>query len=109
MLKRTPIKQIGKKGRAWINTRASLKKDFQRWGITSCEIRFGGCWNDNALGFAHVDKRKNLGEGELTKVVLACNPCHDVVEKWPSSKMREFLEKIIKDREDWLKSKGIKI
>jgi hypothetical protein len=107
MIRTQRINQLGKKGKAWANERANLKTQFAAWGITTCELRFGVCWNNNALGFAHVDKRRNLKPGELNKVVLACNPCHDVVEKWPAEKMRAYLENIIAERTAWLKSKGL--
>lgn len=89
----------GKKTKAWDSARADLKKKFSEWGITECELKLEGCWVNNALGFAHVDKRRNLVETELTEVILACTPCHTVVEKMPHEKMRELLERIINSRE----------
>lgn len=88
----------GKKTKAWERSRQKLKKEFLEKGITTCEIRMYGCFNDNFLGFAHIDKRRFLTDEELMKVVLACQPCHDIVERWPREKMREFLENIIKNR-----------
>ncbi len=36
---------------------------------------------------------------DIERVVLACIPCHMVIEVWPKEKMEEFLEKIIANRE----------
>jgi hypothetical protein len=89
----------GKKTKAWENDRRELKKEFERRGITTCEIRFSVCWNNNALSFAHIDKRRYLTRDELRQaVVLACISCHEVVERWPREKMRAYLEGIIENR-----------
>lgn len=89
----------GKKTNEWKSIREQLIETFKNWGITECEIRHEGCWRNNALGFAHVDKRRNLRLGELTKVVLACTPCHQWVEVMPHKEMRLVLERIIASRE----------
>lgn len=86
----------GKKTLAWNKAREELKKEFQAMGITTCEIKFDGCWRDNALSFAHTRKRRNVID--LKRVVLACIPCHDIVEKWGEAKMEIFLEDIISNR-----------
>ena len=99
-----PIRQIGRKGKEWVDARKELKKIFKGWGITTCEIRIEHpCTRDNFLGFAHVDKRKNLGPGEIYKVILACNNGHDIIEAWPSSKMREYVQSVIDARMERLK------
>lgn len=90
--------KAGKKTKAWAKARAELKVEFQRKGITTCEIKMAGCYNNNALSFAHIDKRRYLAEGELKAVVLACIPCHNIVEQWPREKMRAHLENIISNR-----------
>jgi hypothetical protein len=105
-----PIKQIGKKGKIWVDARAALKKIFFGWGITTCEIRIPhDCTRDNYLGFAHVDKRKNLGHGEIMSVILACNNGHDIIEAWPATKMREYVQSIIDARTERLQKRGVKI
>lgn len=88
----------GKKTKAWNNARAKIKKQFMAWGITTCELKLEGCWKDNALGFAHLDKRRYLTAEDLTKVVLTCTPCHEQTEYIGRKEMRELLEAIIKDR-----------
>ena len=95
-MKRSYIKRIGKKTKAWNNARAKLKNDFERMGIMECEIQFHDCWVNNALGFAHLVKRRNVED--LREVVLACNPCHMVVESWKEAEMKEFLLNIIDER-----------
>ena len=94
-----PLKQAGKKTKAWDEAREELKKEFEEMGITECEIRLKGCRKNNFLSFAHIDKRKNLSKEDLKEVVLACVPCHNIVEfKWGREKMKEFLMSIIKNR-----------
>lgn len=67
--------------------REILKKEFQKKGITSCELRFKNCWKTNALGFSHKHKRNwYLGKNnkellwEFNQVILACNSCHFIIE-----------------------------
>lgn len=84
-MRKTPLRKIGKRGQDWINKRALLKKEFMLKGIIECELRLPGCWKDNALGFAHKEKRwKYISEpeklGDFNEVVLACNPCHAKIE-----------------------------
>lgn len=97
-MKRTPLKKMGKKGLEWVRVRNELKKRFVRAGITRCELKFMGCWGDNALGFAHLKKRRNLIGNEIYEVVLACNPCHDRVEVLPEEEMKKILSETIKNR-----------
>jgi len=76
--------KTGKKTMEWEKVRKTeLIPQFESWGITSCEIHLEGvCWNNNALGFAHTKKRRDIKTPEdLREVVLACNPCHAIVER----------------------------
>lgn len=88
--------KAGKKTKAWNKARSELKKEFEARGIVTCEIGFKDCWHNNALSFAHTKKRRNTID--LKRVVLACVPCHDEVEKWGEAKMEVYLEEIIKKR-----------
>jgi hypothetical protein len=107
---RKPLRQIGKKGRVWVNTRAELKKIFAGWGITTCEIRIPHqCTRDNFLGFAHAKKRKKLGPGEIWDVILACNNGHDIIEKWPAIQMETYVYSVIIARAARLRSKGVAV
>lgn len=88
----------GKKTDEWEQARKELKKVFEANETTSCELKLSGCWDKNALTFAHIDKRRNLSPDELYAVVLACTPCHQKVEAMPHEEMRKMLTKIIKGR-----------
>lgn len=67
----------GKKTEAWAAIRKELKIEFERLGVTRCQV----CFTDNGLGFAHCRKRRNLLEGEIYHVALLCNdPCHNDLE-----------------------------
>jgi hypothetical protein len=88
----------GKKVKVWDKARGELKVDFAKRGIRSCEIMLDGCLNKSMLSFAHIDKRNNLKKDEITAVVLACQSCHQAVEKLPAKRMREYLEQIINQR-----------
>lgn len=92
----------------WEKTRAKLKRKFFKWGVTNCELRIDrGCWLSNGLGFAHPDKRRFLKPAELDEVVLACNYCHDLIEKLPREVMKEIIKTAIETRISILKAKGV--
>lgn len=92
--------KTGKKTKEWNKARLELKKQFQDWGITTCEIRLEGCRNNWSLGFAHTRKRRDVTD--LKRVVLACNPCHSKVEyfcnEYTGMNMEDYLESIIERR-----------
>lgn len=88
----------GKKTKEWADERKVLKEEFEKMGVTTCEIGLPGCAKNNFLGFAHLDKRRNLTKEDLPQVVLACNPCHDNVELLNRIRMRKILTEIIKNR-----------
>lgn len=93
----------GKKVTAWEVARVSLIKLFTTWSITTCEIKLDGiCIKDNFLGFAHTERRRKLSEADVKspeKVVLACQPCHHVVDfVMDRTDAKLLLEKIIKER-----------
>jgi hypothetical protein len=76
---------------------------FKAWGITMCEIGLTPCLHSHYLGFAHTKKRRNIKTPQdLRRVVLACEPCHAVVEyhcrETTGQSMTEYLEGIIKKR-----------
>jgi hypothetical protein len=90
----------GKKTRAWDAVRAKLKVAFADAGITSCELGLAGCWRDNALGFAHSLKRRNIPRNSplLEECILACNTCHDKIELLQEVAMAEVVRGTIKAR-----------
>lgn len=99
-LKRTPLKARGKKTAAWDATRAALKVVFARAGIVTCELRYQGCWRDNALSFAHSRKRRNIPRGSilLQEVALCCTACHDKIECLPEAEMAQIVRQTIAAR-----------
>lgn len=100
---RRPMNKVGHKTRVWKNTRDRLKKKFAAMGITQCELNYDGCAFNNFLGFAHGRKRRHLEGDELeTLVILACNNCHDQIERLPAEAMLTIVEKVIADREEML-------
>jgi hypothetical protein len=89
----------GKKTKRWAAERRTLVQKFAAMGITSCELRYEGCWNDNALGFAHAAKRRKLREQDLDVVILACNPCHDHIEFLAPEEMERIVNETISSRQ----------
>ncbi len=80
---------------------------FKKWGIVTCEIGLSPCVKFRFLGFAHTKKRREIiSEDDLRRVVLACTPCHTLVEyscvEVTGKPMTKFLEDIIKKREQRL-------
>jgi hypothetical protein len=84
----------GKKTKEWARVRAKLKPKFYNAGITSCELGWEGCWGDNARGFAHAQKRWHVED--LEEVILACNPCHETLERRPEEEMT-FIVRAIRE------------
>lgn len=93
----------GKKTKLWEDGRTELKQIFRDNGITVCEVMIPNvCKNNNYLGFAHKRRRNWLTEEQLKDphyVVLACNPCHDMLDfKMPRDEAEELMDKIIENR-----------
>lgn len=95
---RAPLNRRGPKTREWDRVRAKLKPQFQRAGITRCELRYEGCSGDNFLGFAHTKKRRNCSLVELSIVILACNGCHDRIEILDEWEMTRIVLTTIQNR-----------
>ena len=84
----------------WEACVARLKPAFQRAAITRCELHGRRCAWDNFLGFAHAKKRRNLpadGSEDAT-VILACNICHDTIERLPEDEMGRIVMRTIAAR-----------
>lgn len=64
-LKRTPLKRAGRKTKEWERIRRVLVRRFLKAGLWRCELGYAGCWQTNALGFAHAKKRRNCSEKDL--------------------------------------------
>lgn len=97
--KKPPKKlHAGAKTKSWEEARAELKKEFAKRGITSCELRYKNCWKDNALTFAHPDKRRYLSKEDLRVVILICVVCHQSIEQLPREEMKKIVMDTIKKR-----------
>ena len=97
--KRGGILRAGKKVKEWDRVRAKLKKQFQAQGITTCELGYDGCKRDDYLSFAHGRKRRKLEDNELeTLTILACQPCHDRIERMAHEGMLAIVQSVISER-----------
>jgi hypothetical protein len=92
------MRALGKKGKAWASKRADLKVDFAAIGITSCELRYKDCANDDYLGFAHAAKRRKITNEDLGHVILACNFCHDSLEVMKPEDMKRIVDETVRNR-----------
>lgn len=92
----------GKKTVAWEEGRAQLKTIFKDNDITKCEIKTSKCVSGNFLGFAHTRRRNTLTPEQTIDphfVVLACNPCHEIVDfKMARGAAEKLLDEIVKAR-----------
>jgi hypothetical protein len=91
------LKAVGDKTDAWTKTRAELVVRFQAAGVTTCELRYEGCWRSNALSFAHSKKRRKItGQTALEECILVCNPCHNRLEY--GKNLYEIVRRVIASR-----------
>lgn len=99
-LKRSAMaKGKGKKTRANRAANAKLKAEFEKQGITSCELGYPGCTRDEFLSWAHGKKRRKLQGDELvTLVILACINCHNRIEYTGHEAMLAIVESVIAER-----------
>ncbi len=72
-----PMKKLGKIGKQNIKSTIRLKAEYQKRGITTCEL----CGSDFGLSFHHryqryyyIDKPELLGD--FNQSLLLCIPCH---------------------------------
>lgn len=97
-MKRTRIKQLGKKGREWAAVRRKLKVEFEAMGVTRCELKLPGCMVNWAMSFAHCRKRRFLkpdvpkdSPGSLWCCALACQSCHTTIEQLRPAMMEKLV------------------
>lgn len=89
-----PMKR-GRKATHWDSVRASLKIEFERMGVTRCEL----CASGFALSFAHRRKRRFItDDDELRVVALLCQPCHEKIEHSGHEAMFDAITAIIDAR-----------
>lgn len=88
----------GKKTKAWDSQRAWLKNEFEKRGITSCELNYKGCWKDDSLSFAHSRKRSDPLYDPY-EVILACAAnCHAIIERKTHEAMHSTVMEVINAR-----------
>ncbi len=92
------MNQIGKKGKEDIIARSENKEEMEKLGITSCELKYEGCWHNNALTFAHAKKRRKLTKEDLHTAIVACQPCHAQIETLPPEEMEKIVMDTIANR-----------
>ena len=79
----------------WNKIRAKLKVEFERMGLTTCEV----CGGTFGLSFAHRYKRRFIhDEEELATVALLCQRHHEELEHSGHEKMLEGITAIIARR-----------
>jgi hypothetical protein len=97
-MKRSCLKG-GKKTAANKRANAKLKREFEKQGITSCELGYPGCTRDEFLSWAHGKKRRKLEGNELeTLVILACINCHNRIEAMNHEGMLAIVESVVAER-----------
>lgn len=86
----------------WDEIRPKLKKLFEEFGITQCELQLPHCKRGTFLSFAHSKKRREWAVPEdVEQVILTCNSCHQFIEALGNKKvitMEEVVVKIIENR-----------
>ena len=85
-MKRTPLKKIGKVGRANLDANTRIKKMLENEQIEYCELRLAGCLGNFLLQVAHRHQRAwYKGNPELLaekkQWVIACQNCHEIIDK----------------------------
>lgn len=100
-LKRSPMRRGGRKVDAWAKVRSELKAEFERNGVTRCEM----CGRTSSLSFAHRLKRRFItDDDELRMVALLCmddadqRGCHNKLEHGGHEAMFEAITEIIEAR-----------
>ena len=86
-----------KQRRSW---HRELSDHWKRREITTCEVRFPGCWQTYGLAPAHSRKRRHIENKEqYFEVVAACQFCHRQLDEQMSHEdMEKTVKQIIADR-----------
>lgn len=84
-MKKTPLKRIGKVGKANIKARKIIADICREKNLTQCEMQLEGCLLNWPLAPAHRHKRAwYKGDADLLsdfkQWVVACQACHDWTE-----------------------------
>lgn len=90
---------VGRKTLANMKANARLKRKFEALGITRCELGYVNCTPDSFLTWAHGKKRRKLVGDELeTCVILACQSCHQIIERMQPDAMLAIVQSVISER-----------
>jgi hypothetical protein len=93
------VARKGRRTKEWERVRRQLKCEFTARGIQTCELRLPDCMVDNGLGFAHGYKRRHITTvAEPGRVILACNNCHDHIERQGEAAMSRIVDSVIAGR-----------
>lgn len=95
-----PKRWVGKKTLANMKANARLKRKFEALGITRCELNYIDCTRNDFLTWAHGKKRRKLEGDELeTCVILACQNCHQRIERMTPEGMLGIVQSVIAERD----------
>lgn len=103
-VKQVPLPKLGKRGKINIEANKELRELFWKRGTIWCEVGIQGkCKINEMLSFAHRHKRRwYYGRSFLLEnwkqVILACIPCHQVIEK--DAKLTEEIFQRLRGNED---------
>jgi hypothetical protein len=80
--------------------RRELSAYWQQNPITTCEVRFKGCWGTYGLAPAHSRKRRKIeSKDQYFEVVAACLYCHRKLdEQMSQDEMEATVKQIIANR-----------
>lgn len=79
-------------GPTWNSARPKIKERFLEAGITTCELRYPGCTHADFRTFAHSLRRNKIQFREdMEEVVLACQPCHAILDAFPQDVTYEIV------------------
>jgi hypothetical protein len=80
----------------WTKLRAEIKRDFERAGVTHCQMCGSHSGGVLGLSFAHAKKRRDCvtDEDKRTIALLCVYPCHEKLEFGPKDVMRETVTRL---------------
>lgn len=97
-MKRSPLRKIGKIGKANIEARKIIGRICGENNIISCELRFNGCMGN--FGFAPAHRHERLFyKGDVSRLsdmnewLMSCVWCHQILDDRSKTKKDE-VEKI---------------
>ena len=84
-MKRTPLKKIGRTGKANLEANKIIKEMLSEVTYPHCELNLSGCTRNLYLTIAHRHKRAWYKSdpqklSDRKQWVIACSPCHNTIE-----------------------------